>query len=472
MKTKLFILIALFVAVCSFSAEAQLGGLLNKAKDLAKDKTKNIAEDKVTDTKDKVEDKAKDAVNQATNSTDDTDKANNQDPIATISMAELKESYKKLNYDIYIPASKSFRFLFTYKIYEDNEELDPLRTLLLKMIASGGESPCIVYKGYQIFVLPADAIINASFALFQAFPAETYPFFMEARMLIHAMDEGKINLDYENTNTLVVNYSGGGYGPERYEYDRSKNVEKGFGFKSNMIVGAPKEGGNKLAQWKSEEARLMKLFRENVPFERVKNTFINTMIATVNYSKEKDWNNGVYESYKLAVAAEDMKSHPNKIEDEDYTYALQTYEQLKTNNYPKWEAVVKKNWMEEYDFIKKDINRTYGIYEIVKAEIPKPAVRDAKLEAQLLAATNSMLINWPNDGRIPVKVILTEVNWKHQRNAFGVILGRGRNAKVIYKMPNGKYYMRDAYYNQDFDGVNYGPIKGNTIGYDYIVDYK
>ena len=171
-------------------------------------------------------------------------------------------------------------------------------------------------------------------------------------MLIRAMEEGRISLDYENPNTLVAYTQDGGVA-----FKQSDNIGYGFAYKNPFIVGAPRGNDGedqlkKLVHWKAEEARLMELYKKYVPFENVKNSFFNTMVGTVRASKEKRWSHGVYESYKLAIIAEDMQSHPNKVEDQDYIDGLATYENLKTNNYPKWEAFIKNQWVDMYAEIK------------------------------------------------------------------------------------------------------------------------
>ena len=177
------------------------------------------------------------------------------------------------------------------------------------------------------------------------------------------------------------------------------------------------------------------------------------MVTTVERSKEKDWFNGVYESFKLAILAEDMQSHPNKVEDQDYKDALESYENLKTNNYPKWEAFMKKQWMELYAKIKEDIGDG-------TVEIPKAAISNPKLEAEMIAIAKTIY----EDGRVPVKAIIKNPDWTITRNSFGVIIDRFQTAYIIFKMTDGTHRMVDIGFKQLYDGSKYGKTQLRGIG--------
>lgn len=454
MKIKSIILLALFVAAFSFSAEAQLGGLLNKAKDKAKEAATKEAKKTAEKKAEQVVDKAETSVSEASENVQlevENATATDIDTMLGVSMSALNKSYEKLNYDIYIYSWPEIPGLYYSKSGRETYlEHHPLRQVLTWVMASGTEAPCIAFAYEKKCVLPADVIINANFAVFQAFPAKTYPLFMEARMLIRAMEEGKISLDYQNTNLLLayVNDDGMIY------FTTSGYVRFGYGLRNPFLVGAPKdEKQKKLVHWQAEEARLMELYKKYVPFENVKNTFINTMVGTIKASKNKNWTHGVYESYKLAIAAEDMRTHPKKVEDQDYKDALASYENLKTNNYPKWEAFIKKEWMEIYAGIKEDIGSR-------AAQIPNAAISDPKLEAEMIAIAKTIY----EDGRVPVKAIIKNPDWTITRNAFGVIIDRFQTAYIIFKMTDGTHRMVDIGFKQLYDGSKYGKTQLRGIG--------
>ena len=460
MKTKLFILTALFFAAFSFPAEAQLGGLLNKAKDKVKEaatkEVKKTAEKKAEQVAGTVETSATEASENVQLGVENAT-ATDIDPMLGVSMSALNKSYEKLDYDIYIYSRPEIPGLFYTKSGRETYlEHHPLRQVLTWVMASGAEAPCIVFS-YENdkSILPADVIINANFAAFKAFPAKTYPLFMEARMLIRAMEEGKISLDYYNTNWLLAYMLENG----QMYFTTSGYVRFGYGLINSFLVGAPsggredKDKPKKLVHWQAEEARLMELYKKYVPFENVKNTFINTMVGTIKASKDKNWTHGVYESYKLAIAAEDMRTHPKKVEDQDYKDALASYENLKTNNYPKWEAFIKKEWMEIYAGIKEDMGSR-------AAQIPNAAISDPKLEAEMIAIAKTIY----EDGRVPVKAIIKNPDWTITRNAFGVIIDRFQTAYIIFKMTDGTHRMVDIGFKQLHDGSKYGRTQLRGIG--------
>ncbi|MGI6342118.1 MAG: hypothetical protein ACOXZ9_03945 [Bacteroidales bacterium] len=391
------------------------------------------------------------------------------DPYLGISIGALNASYDKLDSDVYFILYKNMPgMFFTNSGYETHEAQAPMRNLILYMMTSNKEAPCLLFQPRSgTYGLPADFIINSNFAVFSAFPKEAYPLFVEARMLIHAMEDGRINTDYENTNTLVAympesedEYGNVTVDRDVIKFKYSNNLKYGFGFKDAFILMPPGPKTKQLVRWKEEEARLMELYLQNVTFQNVKNTFFNTLIATVKASKAKNWYQGVYASYKLEVLAEDMKSHPDKVEDQDYKDGLATYESLKTNNYPKWEAFINRNWMEIY----AEVKGTSG-----GNEIPKAAKSDPKLEAEMIAIARTIY----EDGRVPVKAIIKHADWNYTHNAFGQIVDRYQTAFIIFKMTDGTHRMVDIGFKQLYDGSRYGKTQLRGIGMLNIeVDYK
>ena len=455
-------LIAILILALSVqgTAQAQLGGLLNKAKtktkEVATKEAKKSVEKKAEQTLDTEQTKVSEALSQ--NVPLGNANAQDIDSFLGVSMSALNASYDKLDSDIYFTLRKDMPGMFYTKSgAETSNEQAPLRHVILYMMTSGKESPCIVYQPKSgIRALPADLIINANFAVFKAFPKETYPLFVEARMLLRAMEEGRISLDYEDPNTLLAFMDG-----DEIKFKMSEYRKYGYGYKDAFIVKPAGTQKKSNVRWKEEEARLMELYRKYVPFENVKNTFFNTMISTVKASKEKNWAHGVYQSYKLAIAAEDMQTHPKKVEDQDYTDGLAAYEKMKVNNYPKWEAVIKKDWMELYAQIKENSGG--------KAEIPKAATSNPKLEAEMMTIAKGIY----DDGRVPVKAIIKGADWSYTRNALGGIIDRYHTAFIIFKMEDGTYRMVDIGFKQLYNGGSYGKTQLRGIGMmNEEVDYK
>lgn len=455
-------LIAILILALSVqgAAQAQFGGLLNKAKtktkEVATKEAKKSVEKKAEQTLDTEQTKVSEALSQ--NVPSGGANAQDIDSFLGVSMSALNASYDKLDPDIYFTLRKDMPGMFyTQSGLETDKAQSPLRQVILYMMASGKECPCIVYQPESgMYALPADLIINANFAVFKAFPKETYPLFVEARMMLRAMEEGKISLDYEDPNTILSLADG-----DKIKFNLSEYRKYGYGYKDVLIMYPSGTQKKSNVRWKEEEERLMELYRKYVPFENVKNTFFNTMIGTVKAGEEKNWARGVYQSYKLAIAAEDMQSHPKKVEDQDYTDALAAYEKMKVNNFPKWEAVVKKDWMELYARIKKNSGG--------KAEIPKAATSNPKLEAEMIAIAKGIY----DDGRVPVKAIIQGADWSYTRNALGGIIDRYHTAFIIFKMEDGTYRMVDIGFKQLYNGGSYGKTQLRGIGLvNEEVDYK
>jgi hypothetical protein len=323
------------------------------------------------------------------------------------------------------------------------------RTILAWQMSSGKDSPPVVYEWGKGFPgIPAEFIINANFAVFKAFPKQAYPLFLEARTLLRAMENGKIRVDVEDASTIC------GYkkGDELF-FKASPDKKHGFGYKRGLIeyvgdVNAP--ASDLIKQWKAEEARLLKLYKENTPFENVKNTFFNTMVESVNLSKQQNWGIGLYKGYQLELAAEDMKTHPKKVEDKDYNDGLASYEKLSKDNYPKWEKHIKSQWM--------DILEAYDFNALEK--VPKAAISNPKLEAEMIAIAKTIY----DDGRVPVKAVIKYPDWNYTRNAFGVIIDRYHTAYIIFKMKDGTHRMVDIGFKQLYNGSSYGKTQLRGIG--------
>ncbi len=429
-------------------AHAQLGGLLNKAKDAVKKEAKKTVEKKTEQTETKLSDQA--GVQTASSTAPAAVNATDIDPHLGVSMSQLKASYDQLDPKIYFTLfRREPEFFYANSGSETNNLFMYQRTILAWQMSSGKESPPVVYEWGKGFPgIPAEFIINANFAVFKAFPKQAYPLFLEARTLLRAMESGKIRVDVEDASTIC------GYkkGDELF-FKASPDKKYGFGYKRGLIeyigdVNAP--ASDMIKHWKAEEARLMKLYNENTPFESVKNTFFNTMVESVNLSKQQNWGYGLYKGYQLDVAAQDMKTHPRKVEDKDYKDGLASYEKLSKDNYPKWEKHIKSQWM--------DILEAYDFNALAK--VPKAAISNPKLEAEMIAIARTIY----EDGRVPVKAVIKYPDWNYTRNAFGAIIDRYHTAFIIFKMKDGTHRMVDIGFKQLYNGGSYGKTQLRGIG--------
>ncbi len=441
---KKIIAILILALAVQVPAHAQLGGLLNKAKEAVKKETQKTVNKSTERTETKLSEQAEKQISQSTASTTDID------PYLGVSMSQLKASYEKLDPNIYYaPYHREPNFFYANSGNETNNLFMSQRTILAWQMSSGKDSPPVVYEWGKGFPgIPAEFIINANFAVFKAFPKQAYPLFLEARTLLRAMENGKIRVDVEDASTIC------GYkkGDELF-FKASPDKKHGFGYKRGLIeyvgdVNAP--ASDLIKQWKAEEARLLKLYKENTPFENVKNTFFNTMVESVNLSKQQNWGIGLYKGYQLELAAEDMKTHPKKVEDKDYNDGLASYEKLSKDNYPKWEKHIKSQWM--------DILEAYDFNALEK--VPKAAISNPKLEAEMIAIAKTIY----DDGRVPVKAVIKYPDWNYTRNAFGVIIDRYHTAYIIFKMKDGTHRMVDIGFKQLYNGSSYGKTQLRGIG--------
>ena len=100
-------------------------------------------------------------------------------PTAATSDPKLESEMIAIARTIYedgrVPAYISTHWFFMKASHLDVYKRQLYRMLITWQMASGDEAPCIVYEPepFAFVAVPADVIINANFALFQAFPAQT-----------------------------------------------------------------------------------------------------------------------------------------------------------------------------------------------------------------------------------------------------------------------------------------------------------
>lgn len=375
------------------------------------------------------------------------------------------EAYEKLDNNVYYNYGLYPKFF--YKSAE--ESLQWLRmestTLLMNAItAAEDEVPIIIIDDKDRPVPLGEFSINAYFALYNLFPKDLYPVFLEARSWLKVIREGKINENYRSTNVITARLKDTPGGKVEATYKPSDYSKYGYGFVEEMIF--EKSGGTytpagRINRWSNEEKRLMDIYKENVSFENVLTVVINYFMQTAQATKDKNWNYAVYNSYLLDVAIEDLKNHPNKVENDDYHSAIQTYETWAANNFPKWRAEVSNQWKEFYANYKEETGGTVGI--------PKAAISNPQLEAEMIAVAKQIY----DDGRVPVKAIIKFPDWNYTRNVLGGIIDRYHTAYIIFKMSDGSHRMVDIGFKQLYDGNSYGKTQLRGIGLlNEVVDYK
>lgn len=303
--------------------------------------------------------------------------------------------------------------------------------------------------------------INAYFALFSARPDIAYPFFVRGRMFLKQIADGNISDDIKNVNVViarVVEEDGETFST----YEPSRYMKYGYGLQDAHISDPfDKYKGDRVSRWKAEEARLMELYRKNIPYESVKATTINMLTQTAQATKDKHWLVAALNSYLLDVLINDLKEHPDKVEDDDYKFIVDTHAQWSANNYVQWREESQKNWREIYDdnqeFFKGAVT------------VPKAAISDPKLEAEMITIAKTIF----DDGRVPVKAIIKNPDWDYDRTPLGQIIDRFQTAYIIYKMADGTHRMVDIGFKQMYNGGSYGKTQSRGIGLvNQVVEYN
>ena len=111
--------------------------------------------------------------------------------------------------------------------------------------------------------------------------------------------------------------------------------------------------------------------------------------------------------------------------------------------------------------------------EMTMDEMPKPAMSDANMEAQMkkLAASSGHL----SSGVTVLKAIIQSTGWSYDRDDLGRIIDRYKNAYIVYKTSDGKVHMVTMSFKQDsLGGDSWGSLTARGLGLDNrtIIDYK
>ncbi len=156
-------------------------------------------------------------------------------------------------------------------------------------------------------------------------------------------------------------------------------------------------------------------------------------------------------------------------DDAKANYYLAKYHQLY------WDAAVKifpeeSSYADEYKVITELVNKNGSLdamkatmnknneAEIKSRKLPTAGVKDTKLEKVLTDGFNAKY----GDKATALKVVLVQNGWTTLRNNIsGVVTGRERSAKLVYKAKDGKCYLLDDYIfiHEDYIGSSFTNTK-------------
>ena len=107
---------------------------------------------------------------------------------------------------------------------------------------------------------------------------------------------------------------------------------------------------------------------------------------------------------------------------------------------------------------------------IKMANIPPATAHDAALEAEMKRLATAFY----NDGRVAVKALIISPQWQITRNAFGAIIDRTRSANIVFRMKDNSYRLVNLNYKQVYNGGSYGKTQVGGVGMtdSPISDYK
>ena len=458
MKTRNLLLTILMLAlVVPAHAQLNLNKLGKQVKKAAEKKVEQTVSEKKSEVTQTVAEEAVEASPMAGKRADTLGTAHDEGtPDSYLGVAIGKnvfDHYAKLSDETYYMWGDALSHYWYKSAEESLEWLNTELWIFLNAIEASKNNIPMAFRDQGGRHLPVGEMgINAYFALFSARPDVAYPMFVRGRMFLKQIDEGNISDDIKNINVVIARIVEED-GETFSTYEPSRYMKYGYGLQdANISDPFDKYKGDRVSRWKAEEARLLDVYRKNVPYESVKATTINMLTATAQGTKDKNWLGVTLNSYLLDVLVNDLKEHPDKVEDEEYKFIVDTHTQWTANNYPQWRAESQKNWKEIYD----------SNQELFKGavSVPKAAMSDPKLEAEMIEIAKTIF----DDGRVPVKAIIKNKDWDYDRTPLGQIIDRFQTAYIIYKMPDGTYRMVDIGFKQMYNGGSYGKTQSRGIG--------
>ncbi|MBE0644895.1 MAG: hypothetical protein IH600_12495 [Bacteroidetes bacterium] len=105
-----------------------------------------------------------------------------------------------------------------------------------------------------------------------------------------------------------------------------------------------------------------------------------------------------------------------------------------------------------------EVNKKLGDKKMAAVKLPQPAMRNAALEKEFMAA----LKEWKET---PLKVVITEADWTIQHHPVtGAITSRTINTTVAVKKPDGGCRMFEISFRQQYQGKKYGKAEQYGVG--------
>lgn len=457
--------IAVLAFLSAQPANAQLGNMVNKAKQKAKEAVENTAKSVKNNTVGNVEEKAQTAVEQPQavleqpqaapeeqkqDKPKPTEEAIAADELAlseeilpgyTKPIGEIHALYETLDHDTYpihpyyVRPNTPFYFMHTDLSNKLQNEYyyEGYRKKADEFWGSTFEDTFYAKMDDGYYVTGADKAINAGFALFRCDPEglEPYKHYLASRCCYYALWTHFMKYMVTNENDRQI---------------RSKDAER------KLLRESATETARR---WHPEVNRLDEIVRTKTPLPVIE--------EAVNYyhdlvKKNIDDNDfHIFDWWQYEWVVEHLKTL--------------SQEGKGTDLYKKHSRYL-EDWKEYYDaFTRKGNEKFNPIHKPIKtADIPAAKAHDAALEAQMI----NLAKGFYNDGRVPVKALIISPQWEITRNAFGAIIDRTRSANIIFRMADKSYRLVNLNYKQVYSGGSYGKTQIGGVGMtdSLISDYK
>ena len=466
--------LALLTFLCVQPANAQLGNLVNKAKQKAKETvenaTKNVKntatetvqekkQETVEKTQQTVEKTQETAVQQAqaqveqnVNKPKPTPEAIAGDSLAlredilpgfTKSIGEIHALYETLdpqvypNRPYYNRGNSTFYRMHTKlsNMLHDEIFYDKYRKKANEFYGSTFEEDMYSKMEDGYYAAGADKAISAGFAQFRCDPYAITPFkqFLHSRSILDCLSSGFLRYMVYNNN-------------ERQIRTKDPNERELLREGARETANRLRPEANRLGDIVTSSKMPVSILEEaaNYYHDLVKKNIDNNdfqLFDWMEYGYVVDYL-GLHPD--LGKTSELYKKHNRYLDDFKYAYD---------------------------EFTRKGNEKFNPLHQPIKmANIPPAKAHDAALEADMKRLATAFY----NDGRVAVKALIISPQWQITRNPFGAIIDRTRSANIVFRMKDKSYRLVNLNFKQVYNGGSYGKTQVGGVGLtdSPISDYK
>lgn len=456
MKTNVKTLALVLLLLAGTQANAQVGNLLNRVKQKAVNAIEQGTEKAAAGATETVVNETKEVIEEtvatAPQDLKPSAEAKAADPLAgsetkmsgySKTIGEIHAAYEHLDpaYYPYQPyyAADYKNWFFTH----DDESKTVHDQTHAQFMLYANDHIASPYTIGKYFPLPngkvapeGEPTINAGFAEFRADPFNTMPFthFVRAKAILHLFKNGTIKLNLQNGSN-----------------DKLKPTEDGTVLTLNETEDA------RMTRWSREEMELNHIVHNQCSIDML--AYMADYFQGVVSNQIKNGNLYILTFWEYDTCVDFLLNH--------------TKGGMQHPAYVKHKKQL-EDWMDDYQSVisKAHVDAYQASHnpDIKMADLPKPAHNNSALISEMTRVAKTVY----DDGRVPVRVIPQNADWRYDKDVLGNIINRNQSAYVVYRLPDNTHYMVDLSFKEMYNGGSYGKLQLRGVGMtnQKVVDFK